>query len=427
MASTAVAERPQQQVQAGEPGSPLVQLRGQLEARADEFRMVLPAHITPEKFQRTVITAVQQNPKLLTCDRRSFITACMKAAQDALLPDGREAALVPFKTRQNVGGAWQDVLLVQYMPMVYGLRKKILQSGEVKALTANVVYREEVDAGLFLYEEGTERILRHKPLLDPEFEPRDENIVAAYSIATLADGTMDFEVMRRADINKVRECSQTGALRDKKGQPREPSGPWVDWFAEQAKKSVIRRHSKTLPMSGDILDVEATDDALYARSATAALGAEAPEPPRLATPPRRIAHAEDDVVDAAGQVDDRPEPTEPGPKQARGRKKAGQADAGDGKGQTPAETATPDNPAAVEGRADEDMGEAHSGADDVRRKIADEIIDRAGKIDNMPDLNSLRSDRRADIAAMPDDIRAEVEQALENAARRLRKRPDQAS
>jgi recombination protein RecT len=55
----------------------LVVLRTQLEQRAAEFRMVLPSHITPEKLQRTLLTAVQSNPDLLSCERRSFLNAAM--------------------------------------------------------------------------------------------------------------------------------------------------------------------------------------------------------------------------------------------------------------------------------------------------------------------------------------------------------------
>jgi hypothetical protein len=103
------------------------------ESRARDIQMALPAHITPDKFQRTVLTAVAQNPDLLKADRQSLILACYKAAQDALLPDGREAALVTFNTRKKIDGQWKTMKQVQYMPMVYGLRKKILQSGDVVA------------------------------------------------------------------------------------------------------------------------------------------------------------------------------------------------------------------------------------------------------------------------------------------------------
>lgn len=257
--------------------NPYDHLRFQLSKRADEFKMALPAHITPEKFQRTIMTAAQSNPDILKADRATLITSCMKSAQDGLLPDGREAALVTFNTRvKDAQGKWTSVKQVQYMPMVYGLRKKILQSGEVADIQTAVVYRQEIEAGLFIYEEGTERMLRHKPNLDPTFDPSDDDIAAAYSVATLKDGTKTFEVMPRRDINKVRQASQTGALgkTDRQGNAIPPKGPWVDWFGEMARKTVMRRHSKTLPMSGDVLDVEAKDEALYAASAKMVMASE---------------------------------------------------------------------------------------------------------------------------------------------------------
>lgn len=260
----------------------VAQFQGQLALRASEFVKVLPSHITPDKLQRTIITAVQSDPDLLRADRQSLILACMKAAQDGLLPDKREAALVIFNENRQVDGEWVNRKLVQYMPMAFGLRKKILQSGEVTDITAKVVYREEVARGAFIYEEGTEATLRHKPLLDlTEEQAQDSEIVAAYSMATYKDGTKSYEIMRRFEIDKVRECSQTGATKDKKGRPRTPKGPWVDWYPEQAKKTVMRRHSKTLPMSGDLIDVEARDDTEWASSAMDVLDRGQPDEPTV--------------------------------------------------------------------------------------------------------------------------------------------------
>ena len=34
--------------------NPIVALNNQLASRADQFKMVLPAHISPDKFQRTI-------------------------------------------------------------------------------------------------------------------------------------------------------------------------------------------------------------------------------------------------------------------------------------------------------------------------------------------------------------------------------------
>lgn len=297
-------------VPANRPVDPLVRLNTQLTSRADQFAMVLPSHISPDKFQRTILTAVQSDPELLRADRTSLILACMKAAQDGLLPDKREAALVIFKRNfKDADGGWQQALEVAYMPMVYGLRKKILQSREITDIKVAVVYRRELIEGYFIYEEGTEAMLRHKPMLDmSEDDAKDDNIVAAYSMATHKDGTKTYEVMRRFEIDKVRESSQTGATKDRNGKPRRSTGPWVDWYPEQAKKTVMRRHSKVLPQSGDIIvDVEARELDLMARSTTLALASEAPPPVALPGDPR--AGAAPMVTDQSGtesgvQIDD---------------------------------------------------------------------------------------------------------------------------
>lgn len=391
-------------------------LRGQLEQRAREFAMVLPAHITPEKLQRTIITAVQSDPDLLRADRQSLILACMKAAQDGLLPDKREAALVIFTENRNVDGSWVQRKLVQYLPMVYGLRKKILQSGEITDITAKVVYRREVEEGAFIYEEGTEAMLRHKPLLDlSEDEAADVNIVAAYSMATFQNGTRSYEVMRRFEIDKVRESSQTGATKDRRGNPRTPKGPWLDWYPEQAKKTAMRRHSKTLPMSGDVLDVEARDDAMYAQSTTTVLGSvDADAPTVSSTAPTRA-----QLVEGGGQGFD-PQTGEVDEDAARALDSEGFA--------------------AMEGRSDEDMGERHNGTDPrdgdtgdtggggtvddgpvhPGEAAADEFIERIARADVLGSIITVESDLKKAEGMREGDIER-VKMAIANGKLRFGK------
>jgi recombination protein RecT len=286
-------------------------LERSLSTRIAGLKDALPKHIDPAKFQRTVMTAAQQNPDLLAADRASLITSCMKCAQDGLLPDGREAALVIYTVSKKEGSQWTKVKTVQYLPMVYGLRKKILQSGEISTLETNVVYRAEVESGAFIFEAGTEAMLRHRPMLDLDDDDiTDDKIVAAYSVATMKDGSKSFEVMRRSEINKVRQASQTGATGKTKYNSNEtipPKGPWVDWFSEMARKTVMRRHSKTLPMSGDLIDMEGADEDSAARSAARLMEVE-PDAPALAPPTREEVAAGDPPHDAeTGEIVDEEE------------------------------------------------------------------------------------------------------------------------
>jgi len=213
--------------------TPMEAMRGTLVKMQPEFASALPPQIPVEKFIRTTLTAVQMNPELLSADRRSLLGACMKAAQDGLLLDGREAAPVIFNTK--------DGKKVQYMPMVGGILKKIRNSGELASISANVVY----DKDFFEYELGDDERIVHKPFLGAD---RGQQL-AVYAVAKTKDGAIYREVMSVADVEKVRAASRAGKF-----------GPWADWWDEMAKKTVIRRMAKRLPSSADVDQVFESDN-----------------------------------------------------------------------------------------------------------------------------------------------------------------------
>ena len=220
------------------PANEVVPFRHQLDGMADQFKAALPAHIPVERFARVVMTAVQQTPELLACERRSLWNSAIKAAQDGLLPDGREGAMVIYNDKDRGK-------IVQWMPMIAGIRKKVRNSGEIATWDVYVVHANDE----FDYELGDEPFIKHKPTLG---EPGA--VVAAYSVCTLKTGEKSREVMSVAAIEKVRKVSRA---KDSK------YGPWVNWYEEMCRKTVARRHSKVLPMSTDLDDLIRRDDALY--------------------------------------------------------------------------------------------------------------------------------------------------------------------
>lgn len=213
--------------------TPIAAFRGTLERMNQDLQSALPPQIPVEKFIRTTLTAVQMQPDLLAADRKSLLGSTMRAAQDGLLCDGREAALVIFNTKEGKK--------VQYMPMVGGILKKIRNSGELASISAQVVY----DKDHFEYELGDDERIVHKPFLGAD---RGKQI-ACYAIAKTKDGAIYREVMSVSDVEKVRSASRAGKF-----------GPWVDWWDEMAKKTVIRRLSKRLPSSADLDSVIKADD-----------------------------------------------------------------------------------------------------------------------------------------------------------------------
>lgn len=202
------------------------EFRTALVAKESQYAPALPSHISPERFQGTVVTAVNLNPDLLKADRRSLFNACTRAAHDGLMPDGREGALVIFGKQ------------VTWMPMVYGIIKKARQSGEIATLGARIVYQNELDTGRFKFTiRDGEDVLEHDPIL---FGERGVP-VGAYARVKFKDGSIEYEILNKAELDKIRNVS-----RAKNG------GPWVEWWEEMAKKSAIRRLAKRLPLSSEL-------------------------------------------------------------------------------------------------------------------------------------------------------------------------------
>ena len=213
--------------------TPIQAMRGTLDKMRPDFQSALPPQIPVEKFIRTTLTAIQMQPDLLDTDRRSLLGSCMKAAQDGLIPDGREAALVIFRTKEGPK--------TQYMPMVGGILKKIRNSGELLSISANVVYEKDQ----FEYELGDYEAIKHKPFLGAE----RGKAIAVYAVARTKDGGIYREVMSVAEVEKVRQASRA-----------KDSGPWTQWWDEMARKTVIRRIAKRLPSSADLDSVLEADN-----------------------------------------------------------------------------------------------------------------------------------------------------------------------
>ena len=204
---------------------------------APQFKAALPAHVPVEKFTRVALTALQNNPDLVTADRNSLFGAFVRLAQDGLLPDGREAAVVIFKGK------------AQAMPMIGGILKRIRQSGEVSYVSAQVVYERD----RFKWSLGFDETIEHEPA------PLDEEPgapIAAYAVAVLKDGSRLCEVMRKSQIEKVRAVSRSGQT---------DGAPWKSWWDEMARKTVMRRLAKRLPMSTDLEEAFQRDDTMAHR------------------------------------------------------------------------------------------------------------------------------------------------------------------
>src|SRR5688572_32785537 len=68
-----------------------------------QIQASLPPSVSLDRFTAVTISAINQNPELLSADRQSFYNAVVKAAQDGLLPDGNDAFLNIRSEERRVG------------------------------------------------------------------------------------------------------------------------------------------------------------------------------------------------------------------------------------------------------------------------------------------------------------------------------------
>lgn len=224
-------------------GQLVVTRKNRIQSMQSEFQMALPPNVPAEKFVRTVLTAIQMNPQIAEATEQSVINACMKAATDGLILDGREAALTIYNTNKGTREQPKWSKEAQYMPMVTGIIKRVRNSGEISLFNAFVRYENDV----FKRRLGLEMTLEH--------EPNDDNpgkLKGVYAVCKFKDGEVDYEYMTLIQIEEIRKRSKSPT-----------KGPWATDYEEMCKKTVMRRLAKRLPMSSDLRNVIQRIDDLY--------------------------------------------------------------------------------------------------------------------------------------------------------------------
>jgi len=207
---------------------------------SDNIFGALPKHLTAERMIRTMCTAMSRNQDLLECTQHSLIGALVEASTLGLEPDGvlGFAYLVPFKN--NKAGTTECTMIPGYK----GLRELAYRSGKVSKLYMRIV-REPDEFG---YQYGLKETLFHVPKGNAA-----DNWTHVYAVGKMSDDDDPmFEVMSRADVE---------AHRDKyaKGTSRRDSA-WQTAPEEMAKKTVMRKLLKQMPLSSEIQRHVAADE-----------------------------------------------------------------------------------------------------------------------------------------------------------------------
>lgn len=209
----------------------------------EQMALALPKHMDADRLMRIALTELRRVPKLQTCQVESFMGAIMQCAQLGLEPGGAlgHAYILPYEKRAKRGGQWvtervEAQLIVGYRGMIDLARR----SGQIVSIGARSVHQNDS----FRFSYGIEETIEHTPADGDRGE-----LTHVYAVARLKGGGYQLEVMSRADVDKIRARSKS-----------KDSGPWVTDYEEMAKKTVVRRLFKYLPVSIELQRAVALDE-----------------------------------------------------------------------------------------------------------------------------------------------------------------------
>ena len=209
-----------------DPAQALVSM---LNTAMPELKSMAPHFVNVQRLTQLAIEAKMRNPLLAQCSPVSVLNFCKKCAEmgtDRIGAGGMWP--VPFWNKKE--NAYDMTPLPDWRLIV----EKAKLAKALTHATAEAVHQCDV----FEYERGLNPFLRHVPA--PLGKRGD--FIAAYCVYQLPDGTRDFVVMDKDEIDAIRGRSKAS---DK--------GPWVTDYSEMAKKTIIKRAMK--PFEGASIEL----------------------------------------------------------------------------------------------------------------------------------------------------------------------------
>ena len=183
-----------------------------------QIKKALPEVITPERFTRMALSALNTTPKLNECTPMSFLAALMNAAQLGLEPNTPlgQAFLIPYNNK-----------------------------GKMQIITAHTVYENDE----FEYELGLNPCLNHRPTLGDRGEIR-----LFYGLFKLTNGGFGFEVMSKTAMDDfAKEYSKAFDS---------SFSPWRTNYESMALKTIIKKALKYAPLKSEFRNALSTDETI---------------------------------------------------------------------------------------------------------------------------------------------------------------------
>jgi len=231
---------------------------------AKELERALPKGKDVQRYIRGVLSTLameKEGSKLLLCSPLSIMKCVMTCAQLGLDLDAKgHAYMVPYKGEATVIPGWKGYIF------------RARQSPILSAIYVEAVY----SCDSFSVVKGTDPKIEHYPDVSSAKYGIDKDITHFYAVAKMKSGDVEFEVMTRAQVDKIKGATDiwnihygqmgrktvwrrlAGRLQfpevsdliiydnEIENKMREEPESQIPEFDEKANQTLIRKHCKSL-------------------------------------------------------------------------------------------------------------------------------------------------------------------------------------
>lgn len=212
-----------------------------LERRRSYFIQALPRHVDEGQFIQTALSSMQS---LKNCRLETVFTALMECARYGLAPDGKHAAIIPYKN------------VATFQPMYQGYIELMYRSGMIDSVVFDWIH--ERDSWHMERGQRPPNDFSHKP--DLLSKDRGGTIILAYAFAWMRGGGRSQVIaLNRFEAEYIRD-NHSKAFRNAENNGKKDS-TWHTHFDDMWAKSAVIRLNKRVPTSPEIRELIRHEDA----------------------------------------------------------------------------------------------------------------------------------------------------------------------
>lgn len=199
--------------------------------RREKFLALIPDHVADkDKFLKRLAVEVElmchRNKALSSCNPASLLLAAMEAARHRLSFSHGDCSVIPFRGK----GGGSNAVFVLGAP---GIAKVLYRTG----LFTRIEWETVRERDQFKAPQGSEPSLYFEKALKNRGD-----VVCAYALAEMKDGTKHIYVMDHDKLMQIRNISPSGGA------------TYAEWEDEMYAKAPMKRLFKRLPIDPDITE-----------------------------------------------------------------------------------------------------------------------------------------------------------------------------